>query len=355
MAMLDKKEKYMEPLVTVAIAAYNVEKYLNTGIQYILDQTYKNIEIILVDDGSTDATPKLCDILAEKDSRIHVFHKENGGLGSARNVGIDQAKGKYLYFFDVDDSLEKDFIADSVKIAEEKKVDLIIFSYWAKFSDEITEEEIKIQEQEIHSNEELKKIYIQELLWLKHGNGFAWNKFYNISFLKKYKFHFGNQRIQQDEPFNMQLYPKLENVYLCSRAYYHYVLYVNSNAGSRYILNKENVIKDVYSKFMKFYRTWNIDDEKVLEYIRTRFVKGMFGVITGNYYHPQCSFSNRERRKKIQEIFSDSQLIECQKVVNVSFGKNPVNQLQGWAFMHRKTRLVMCMTSMKQILKKFYN
>ena len=84
----------MEPLVTVAIAAYNVEKYLNEAMEYILNQTYKNIEILLVDDGSTDNTPQMCDAIAEKDKRIHVIHKENGGLGSARNVGIDYAHGE---------------------------------------------------------------------------------------------------------------------------------------------------------------------------------------------------------------------------------------------------------------------
>lgn len=112
----------MNPLVTIAIAAYNVEKYLRTGIKDIQDQTYSNLEIILVDDGSTDGTSEICDELAKEDSRIRVFHKENGGLGSARNVGIDNAQGEFIYFFDVDDSLEKSFISDSVQYAYEKKL-----------------------------------------------------------------------------------------------------------------------------------------------------------------------------------------------------------------------------------------
>lgn len=342
----------MEPLVTVAIAAYNVEKYLNEGMEYILNQTYKNIEILLVDDGSTDNTPQMCDAIAEKDKRIHVIHKENGGLGSARNVGIDYAHGEYLYFFDVDDSLDKEFIADSVKIALEKKVDLIVFGYYARFSNETNEELIGLTEKEIHSNEELKQIYINELLWMKHGNGFAWNKFYKMDFLKKHNFHFGNQRIQQDEPFNMQLYPKLENVFICEKAYYHYVLYVNANAGSRYLPNKAEIIEDVYRKFMDFYREWNIDNKKVLEYIQTRFVKGMFGVITSNFYHKLCPFSNKEREVKIKEIFSNPELKKCVDSVNISYGKNPINYLQGWAFANQKVRLLMWMIELKRILKR---
>ena len=342
----------MEPLVTVAIAAYNVERYLNKGMDCLLNQTYKNIEIILVDDGSTDATSKMCDEIAKKDKRIRVIHKENGGLGSARNVGIDLANGEYLYFFDVDDFLDKDFIADSVKIALEKEVDLIIFGYYARFSTETQEELINLTEREIHSNEELKQVYVDELLWMKHGNGFAWNKFYKLDFLKKYNFHFGNQRIQQDEPFNMQLYPKLENVFISERAYYHYVLYVNNNAGSRYLSNKADIIEDIYRKFMDFYKEWNIYDEKVLNYIQTRFVKGMFGVITGNYYHPLCPYSKQERREKIEKIFSNRELKKCINTVNLSYGKNPINYLQGWAFRKQKIQMLMWMTQLKKLIKE---
>ena len=243
----------MEPLVTTAIPAYNVEKFLRNGLRCIQNQTYSNLEIILVDDGSTDHTPEMCDAIAKEDPRIRVFHKENGGVGSARNVGIDQAKGEYLYFFDVDDSVEPDFIADSVQYAEQKNADLIIYGYYARFSNSSEEELISVSEREIHSNDDLKKAYCDELLWLKHGNGFAWNKFYRMSFLRKYDFHFGNQRIQQDEVFQMQLYPKLENVFICHKAYYHYVLYPSGNASTRYFLNKADIITEVYHKFMDFY------------------------------------------------------------------------------------------------------
>ena len=175
----------MNPLVTVAIAAYNVERFLQDGIRSVLSQTYKNLEILLVDDGSTDSTPFLCDEIAKQDSRIKVIHKENGGLGSARNVGIDKAKGKYLYFFDVDDYIEPNLVEENVKIAEEKNSDLIIFGYYARFENENTEELISLKEHDIHCNEDLKRIYCDELLWMKHGNGFAWNKFYRLKFLKE--------------------------------------------------------------------------------------------------------------------------------------------------------------------------
>ena len=342
----------MNPLVTVAIAAYNVEKFLPQGVDCIRQQTYENLEIILVDDGSTDSTPGLCDRLAEADSRITVVHKENGGLGSARNVGIDRARGEFLYFFDVDDSLEPDFIADSVRMAEEKQADLILYGYYARISTEEQEELISVTEREIHDNAALKRAYCEELLWLKHGNGFAWNKFYRLSFLRKYGFHFGNQRIQQDEPFNMQLYPKLEHVYVCPRAYYHYVIYTSGNAGSRYLPNKADIITDVYHRFMAFYREWQLDDPRVLGYIQNRYLSGIFGVVTGTFFHKDCPWTRAEKRKKIDEILHRPELCAVLKAVPPHYGSNPVNNLQTWAFRHGKAGVLVGATELKIKLKR---
>ena len=95
-------------LISVIIPIYNVEKFLSFCIDSIVNQTYKNLEIILVDDGSTDNSGKICDEYALKDNRIKVMHKQNGGVSSARNVGLNIAKGKYIGFVDSDDYVEND-------------------------------------------------------------------------------------------------------------------------------------------------------------------------------------------------------------------------------------------------------
>lgn len=301
----------MNPLVTVAIAAYNVETYLRRGIQQVLNQTYENLEIILVDDGSTDKTAKMCDDIATEDSRIRVFHKENGGLGSARNVGIEQAKGKYLYFFDVDDFLEPNLIEENVKEAEEKQVDLIIFGFFARIEGEQREEKITLQEELISSNQQLKEKYCSELLFIRHGNGFAWNKFYRMSFLRKYGFKFGDQRIQQDEPFNMQLYLKLERVYVSPKALYHYVIYSSGNAGSRYLPNRFEIVTDVYHRFMNFYKSWELDDSRVLEYIDNRYASGIYNAVTTNLFHKDCSLGLLDKYRRIKEILFNPEASSC--------------------------------------------
>lgn len=98
-----------EDLISIIIPVYNVEKYLDKCIESIINQTYNNIEIILVDDGSTDNSGKICDKYREKDNRIKVIHKENGGLSDARNHGLDIAKGKYVTFIDSDDFINEKF------------------------------------------------------------------------------------------------------------------------------------------------------------------------------------------------------------------------------------------------------
>ena len=100
-------------LVSVVLPIYKVEKYLNRCIESVVNQTYSNLEIILVDDGSPDSCPNMCDEWKKKDSRIVVIHKENGGLGEARNSGISAANGKYICFFDSDDYVSNETIDKS--------------------------------------------------------------------------------------------------------------------------------------------------------------------------------------------------------------------------------------------------
>lgn len=97
-----------EPLISVIVPVYNIIPYLPRCVESLRKQTYRNLEILLIDDGSTDDTPALCDRLAEEDTRIRVFHKENGGPSSARNFGLEQAKGEYVGFVDSDDYVDAD-------------------------------------------------------------------------------------------------------------------------------------------------------------------------------------------------------------------------------------------------------
>lgn len=115
----------MNPLVSIIVPVYNVEKYLEKCITSILKQTYLNLEVILVDDGSSDASPALCDDYEKKDSRVKVIHKLNGGLSSARNSGLDICNGDYICFIDSDDWIHPDTIRNCIEVFEIKEIDIV--------------------------------------------------------------------------------------------------------------------------------------------------------------------------------------------------------------------------------------
>lgn len=114
-----------QDLVTTIIPVYNVEDYLEQCIDSVINQTYKNIEIILIDDGSTDNSGIICDKYGQRDQRIRVIHKENGGLSSARNTGLDIMEGKYVYFLDSDDYLALDLIEVYVELIKKYNADIV--------------------------------------------------------------------------------------------------------------------------------------------------------------------------------------------------------------------------------------
>ena len=120
-------------LISIIIPVYKVEKYLPECVESILNQTYKNFELILVDDGSPDNSGKMCDEFAEKDSRIKVIHKENGGVSSARNIGLDNASGEYITFIDSDDFVDKRYLEVLYSTSKENDTDISICCF-AKYT-----------------------------------------------------------------------------------------------------------------------------------------------------------------------------------------------------------------------------
>ena len=133
--MSEKLVKGANPLVSIVIPVYNTEVFLENTVESVLQQTYDNKQIILVDDGSPDNSPAICNNLAEKYNCVTTIHKENGGLSSARNAGIEKATGKYILFLDSDDTLEVCTIEDMVKIAEDKDSDAVIPNSYYKVYD----------------------------------------------------------------------------------------------------------------------------------------------------------------------------------------------------------------------------
>ncbi len=126
----------MERVVSIIIPVYNVEKYLDQCLASVVGQSYKALQIILVDDGSSDGSPAICDAYAEKDGRVRVYHNENHGPSYSRNFGIDHSSGEYLMFIDSDDWVDADYVGNLVQAIEETGSDLAISPYYFEFPDQ---------------------------------------------------------------------------------------------------------------------------------------------------------------------------------------------------------------------------
>ena len=121
--------KELSPKVSVIVPVYNADKYLHQCVDSILAQTFTNIEVLLIDDGSLDDSGKICDDYAQKDSRVRVLHKENGGVAAARQTGLDASTGDYIIQFDSDDYVESNIIELLVKKVMEEEADIVICDY----------------------------------------------------------------------------------------------------------------------------------------------------------------------------------------------------------------------------------
>lgn len=204
-------------LVTVIIPVYNVEAYLYKCIKSVQNQTYRHLEIILIDDGSTDQCPMICDEIALNDSRIRVFHKENGGLSCARNTGINHAQGKYIFFLDSDDYLEPETFEYLVKKIEETEADMAVCDWtWADSNGTPIEWECpKRFKEELISGEEF--LY-KSSIGIGWDNIIACNKLYKKELFDNLRFMEG--KIHEDVFFFHEVCARCKSVVVTGRILY---------------------------------------------------------------------------------------------------------------------------------------
>ncbi len=175
-------------LISVIVAAYNIADYIERGINSIRSQTYQNLEIIVVDDGSTDATGDICDGLALKDARVKVIHKENGGPAQARNTGIAQAKGRYFGFVDGDDWIDPDMYEKMLGALREQDADIAICRY--RQVHKTHTEDLSVDRTIVFDGQEALQYYVQETKEYAIQNA-AWNKLYKREILDGITFPVG--------------------------------------------------------------------------------------------------------------------------------------------------------------------
>ena len=209
----------MKPLLTVVIPVYNVEKYLKRCVESVIAQDWKKYEILLVDDGSTDHSPQICDNYVKTYDFISVIHKENGGLSEARNTGLSQAKGEYVYFPDSDDWIEPDTFIALSEALESQKFDIISFN----------REFVKGEEDVIISDPVETQVFEGKdafVKMLKHSyiTGFANDKIYRKSLFMDHDILFPKGKYYEDLGTNYKLFLSAKKVYATNQKYYHYLI-----------------------------------------------------------------------------------------------------------------------------------
>lgn len=294
--------------ISVVVPVYNVEKYLGACIQSILDQTYTDFELILVDDGATDTSGTICDDYAEKDSRIIVIHKKNGGLSDARNAGIQQASGKYMIFVDSDDYIENNTLQDVFMLAEQHQADLVIFGYYA----DVFNKNGTIESHKNNGNDSILEDHIsiaKAIVPLKRNFVFdtCCNKLYLTDVIKKNDLKMPVGEIFEDTAFNTNLLPYINKMIITSNCYYHYAQRNAARITNTYNPNKFIILKKRYLLLLAYLNQYCADDSKEIRQANFIYIKYVFSCMI-DLFKNGAKLHLLYRRKVIKDYLKDQEL-----------------------------------------------
>lgn len=300
----------MNDLITIVIPIYNVEKYIDDCVQSIINQTYENLQIILVDDGSTDSCPKICDKYKQKDARIEVIHKKNGGLSDARNAGIQGARGKFICFVDSDDFTNCVYVEKLYNLIIKNDADISVSGF--KRVQEFKEEYFKGKEEnsieKIYTGKQMIENIYDRSLYVQ--SSVTWNKMYKTEMFKKTKFPYG--KLHEDEYTTYKLYYNCKKVVMTSEILYYYRYVQNSIMNKKFNKKRLDGILALEER-MRFFQEKN--EEKLYNLTLVRYLN----VIMIHYTNCKMFLENSkeiqiELKSKYKEYYRKVlKLSECSK------------------------------------------
>lgn len=308
-------------LISIIIPVYKVEEYLEKCIESVLKQTYTNLQIILVDDGSPDNCGKICDEYAKKDPRIEVIHKVNGGLSDARNVGIAKAKGKYIGFVDSDDYIKEDMYEILINVIKEYDADVSICNLYDVIDGK---EYIRNNENGIQEYSRLE--ILKEVLLDKNIQSYAWNKLYKKELFDEIKYPIGKK--YEDIGTTFYVFEKCNKIVVTSKPEYYYLKRSDSlvnNVTESTVLDYTDIIIQRY-----LYTQKNI--EKLRKYNNYYLAKTLItahndiellGSISEKMQEKYKELYNlvynimKNNRKDIEELFNDEQKKTIENLIRI--------------------------------------
>ena len=301
--------------VTVIVPVYNVEQYLEQCIQSILSQTYDNLEIILINDGSTDSSAKICQYYADIDTRITYLEQSNQGVSVARNLGLHTASGEWVSFVDADDWITPDMI--SVLLNESHNSDVIIGDFYVSRNDKSIKTSFFASW--VDRDKKLDPIYLigNSLCCTSYGTakycsvGTPWAKLYRRDFLLAHNLEFSpGVRRMQDVVFNVRVFMSNPRVAYCDCNIYYYRISDNS-ASHRYDPNYDDVVKQVMQSLEGIIGNGFGELQKLYDFKRLWL---MLECISRFYCHPQCTLAISGKRAGIRELCLDDENSKALKI-----------------------------------------
>jgi len=295
--------------ISVIMPVYGVEKYVGKAIESIQAQTLKEFEFLIVDDGTKDRSGEICDEYAANDSRLKVFHKENGGAPSARNMAIDVAKGKYMYFMDSDDWAEPTMLEDMYRLAEENQAELVVTGYYIDTYYSDTEcftqaqsqpDQVFATQQEFREN--AYRLFDCNLLYT------PWNKLYLGDYIRVRGLKFP-QTFWDDFPFNLSVLADVERVVVSSQKYYHFMRARAESETAKYRPDMYQKREEEHQWMTDLYQKWGLTDENSREFLARRYVERVIGCIE-NITTSSCTLTKKEKKQEIRKMLDHPTLKE---------------------------------------------
>lgn len=295
-------------LVSIVVPVYNMGNKIKICTKSIMNQTYRNIEIILVDDGSKDNSLQQCLELSQDDERIKVIHTENRGSGPARNEGIKNASGKYIYFPDADDYLDSNAIEILVRSMENAKCDVIVFGYrYVGLDGKLISS--KQYENKTFDSELVRKNYSEyfSLTGRYTIQGAPWNKFFSLEVIKENNILYPALRRHQDEGFIARYMNVSKNVHFMEEILYTYYVNDLEKQWDKNPVDYIEAVKGLYKERKSNVLQWNEDDIKTHDLVYLEYICGFIKALELSF-SPKHKLNYKTRNQWILERIKNSEI-----------------------------------------------
>lgn len=287
-------------LISVIIPLYNVENYIDNCLQSVLDQSFQNLEIILIDDGSIDDSGKICDAYSRKDDRIRVLHIRNSGVSAARNCGLDIATGEYIAFIDSDDTVHQNYIDELYKTAETQDSDIVCSGYT------YTGKELKYEHNDFKNLSNSRESFVEHLL--QNTGGTICSKLFKASIISDNQLKFdGTLKMREDLIFSLEFAFFANSFHVVHNFYYNYNgLNVDSLSNADNTENRLQV-RNIITKILEKHNFNKVVEERLLN-IRNKEI--LFAGIR------EC-FNFEKPLTTIQVFYSKSEISELSTQIKI--------------------------------------